>query len=82
MENSDKIIILAFICLIAITGFTVWNISRFTPALDTCNDEFDLINYCGCVPCDSGVVKMFHAEKQCKFYVENISALEEFKSNG
>ena len=65
MKITNLTILLAFLCLILIAGFTLWNIHAFMPVEATCHDEFDLINKCGCVPCNSKLIEYFKVEKQC-----------------
>jgi len=66
MPINNKILIITFLCLVLTMGYTMYNIYQFMPAVATCQDEFDMINKCGCVPCDKGLIDLFNLNKQCE----------------
>lgn len=65
MEVSNKVLVITFLCVLVLTGFTVMNIFNFMPDLSTCEDEFALIDRCGCVPCVSSIQNLFNLEGNC-----------------
>jgi len=50
MEVKFKHIFIAFGILLIILFYSLYNIFTFMPLLSTCNDDFEIINKCGCVP--------------------------------
>lgn len=50
MDSKDKLLILAFILLIVTVAFTLVNIQKFMKVEKTCEDDFAIINKCGCIP--------------------------------
>ena len=51
MEKYDYYIIALTIIIIFILFLTLFQISNFMKKLETCNDDFEIINKCGCIPC-------------------------------
>ena len=51
MEKADLWMIVLFFIIIFALILTLNQIHRFTPVLKTCEDDFAMINKCGCVPC-------------------------------
>jgi len=75
----SKSILIAFLCLVIIMGFTLIRIYNFMPVVQTCQDEFALIDKCGCVPCNSGLISLFHVEKTCETYLTALNLLNSTK---
>lgn len=51
MKNNDFIIIFLFFVIIFVLVLTLFQINSFMSVLKTCEDDFAVINKCGCVPC-------------------------------
>lgn len=52
MIPKIDIVILGMLFLIALVVlYTITNINTFMKDLKTCNDDFILVDKCGCVPC-------------------------------
>ena len=51
MEKTDFWIIFLFFIVILVMFLTLYQINRFAPIIKTCEDDFNIINKCGCVPC-------------------------------
>lgn len=51
MEREDLYIILLFFIIIFVVFLSNHQIKKFIPILETCNDDFNMINKCGCIPC-------------------------------
>jgi len=66
MQINNTALTIVFLCLVLTTGFSLWSIYHFMPIEATCQDEFAIINKCGCVPCDAGLVDLFSLEKDCQ----------------
>ena len=49
-HRKDIIIIILFLILIITMGFVLHQINDFMPILDTCLDDFEIINKCKCLP--------------------------------
>jgi hypothetical protein len=60
---EDKTILICFVCLGLLIGGSLWNIYHFMPIEQSCHDEFDLINKCHCVPCNSPLIEIFELPK-------------------
>jgi hypothetical protein len=50
MEKVELCIFILFFLIIGSLALTLFQINRFMPILDTCKDDFAVINKCGCVP--------------------------------
>ena len=52
MDILSKPVIITFIILVLISGYTIYNIYSFTPILEKCDASFKIIEKCECVPDD------------------------------
>jgi hypothetical protein len=50
MEIKDSHIILMFVALTLIVGLTLIQIYTFMPVIDSCEDDFAVIEKCHCLP--------------------------------
>jgi len=78
MEITNKHILVSFIILIVITLLTLNNIRTFMPIEKTCEDDFAMINKCGCIPCDNGLIKFLGNTNTC----QNIVQKSDLKPHG
>jgi hypothetical protein len=51
MEKHDLWIIILFFLIILAFILTIYQINEFAPIVKDCEDDFNIINECGCVPC-------------------------------
>lgn len=65
MDSSDYIIITLFIIIGIFTFVTLKQIDIFMPILKTCNDDFDVINKCKCVPCSWKSAEKYNGPNSC-----------------
>jgi hypothetical protein len=50
-ENQRDLLLLGlFVVLLIVMGLVLYQIHNFMPILQTCNDDFDIINKCHCLP--------------------------------
>ena len=56
---SDGVIFVAFFVMVLILGLCMYQIYQFMPVVESCNDDFDMINKCRCVPSNSQLSKLF-----------------------
>ncbi len=50
MDKRDFAIIILFILIVATMIYTWKKINIFMPTLETCEDDFEIIKKCSCVP--------------------------------
>lgn len=50
LRIKDRWVIISFIILLLVLWLAMWEISNFMPILETCSDEFAIIEKCGCIP--------------------------------
>lgn len=48
VKNSHLLIV--FFILVLVMGYTMVNINQFMPLVESCSDDFAVINKCGCFP--------------------------------
>jgi len=67
LKNSplDTLTLISIVIAFGFIIFTLINIWSFMPIEKTCQDEFTLINFCGCIPCIPEFINLFHIEKRC-----------------
>jgi len=65
MEISNTALTIAFCCCVLAIGYSLYNINHFMPIEATCQDEFAMINKCGCVPCNPGLINLFNIQESC-----------------
>ena len=51
MKKNDIIIFALFFLIICSFILTIYEINTFKSVVDSCADDFAVINKCGCVPC-------------------------------
>jgi len=73
MEIKFKAIVFSFFCLLVIMGYTLFNIFAFMSVEKTCEDDFELINRCGCVPCDNSLRQVFNKPDLCSNYTSELN---------
>lgn len=50
MEVKDKWLMVTFFVLVIVIITTLININSFMPVIATCDDDFAVIDKCGCIP--------------------------------
>jgi len=50
-EEIDLIIIILFLVVFGLIVYTMYHITVFMKTIETCDDDFNIINTCHCVPC-------------------------------
>jgi hypothetical protein len=51
MVKIDIIIYILFFIILLVLTLTLYEINKFMPIIKTCDDDFAIINKCGCIPC-------------------------------
>lgn len=59
MDILSKPILITFLILIIVSGYTIYNINQFKPTLEKCSSGFEIIDNCGCFP-DKNLKNLFY----------------------
>lgn len=63
MQIHNKHLLVVFLILCLVAGYTIFNINtNFYPSYQKCENGIKVINMCGCFP-DSGIAKLFGKQK-------------------
>lgn len=68
MEKIDYLIILLFFILFLTTFYTINKINKFMIVLKTCEDDFAVIDKCGCIPCTWKDETKYNGNASCLSY--------------
>ena len=50
MKVETSHLVIVFIILVIVMGYTMVSINNFMPLVESCSDDFAVINKCGCFP--------------------------------
>lgn len=67
MEKIDWTIIVLFIFIVASLYLVLDLIKQFMPVLATCEDDFEVIKQCNCVPCNWKDAMKYNVNFSCMF---------------
>lgn len=55
MEIKSSYIFILFIIVVVLLGVSLYKINLFMPILESCDDDFEIIDKCNCVPWTSSL---------------------------
>lgn len=66
MVAKNKHLIIAFLIVSLLMCLSLIQINRFMTVLSTCDDDFAVIDKCGCVPCSWEKAVSYNGNDYCK----------------